>query len=109
MGGGIFMIKDDETLIEMTEREYDSEELLQELLAKYPNLLAGDQIDSEYPRRWLLVSREINVPDSEIEDRLKCVLVEVGTALVLGKPVYLVGENNNIGDIYHHPLFYNNI
>jgi hypothetical protein len=31
----------------------------------YPNLLAGDQIDSENPRRWLLVSREINVPDSE--------------------------------------------
>ena len=65
MGGGIFLIKDDETLIEMSEKEYDSEELLQELLAKYPNLLAGDQIDSENPRRWLLVSREINVPDSE--------------------------------------------
>jgi hypothetical protein len=65
MSGGIFLIKDDETLIEMTEKEYDSEELLQELLAKYPNLLAGDQIDSENPRRWLLVSREINVPDSE--------------------------------------------
>jgi hypothetical protein len=65
MSGGIFLIKDDETLIETTEKEYDSEELLQELLAKYPNLLAGDQIDSENPRRWLLVSREINVPDSE--------------------------------------------
>jgi len=65
MSGGIFLIKDDETLIEMTEKEYDSEELLQELLAKYPNLLAGDQIDSEFPRRWLLVSREINVPDAE--------------------------------------------
>lgn len=65
MSGGIFLIKDDETLIEMTEKEYDSEDLLQELLAKYPNLLAGDQIDNESPRRWLLVSREINVPDSE--------------------------------------------
>jgi len=43
---------------------------------------------------------------AEKEDRLKGVLVEVGAALVLGKPVYLVGENNNIGDIYHHPLFY---
>ncbi|HJZ04312.1 MAG TPA: hypothetical protein VJ327_00425, partial [Patescibacteria group bacterium] len=49
----------------MTEQEYDSEDLLQELLAKYPNLMAGEQIDSESPRRWLLVSREISLPSQE--------------------------------------------
>ena len=51
--------------LEMTEQKYDSEDLLQGLLEKYPNLLAGDQIDSEVPRRWLLVSREFGVPDNE--------------------------------------------
>src|SRR3989304_96886 len=49
----------------MTEQEYDSEDLLQELLAKYPNLMAGEQTDSESPRRWLLVSREISLPSQE--------------------------------------------
>jgi hypothetical protein len=65
MSGGIFLIKDDETLVEMSEEKYDSEDLLQGLLEKYPNLLAGDQIDSETPRRWLLISREFGVPDSD--------------------------------------------
>jgi len=34
--------------------------LLQQLLADYPNLLAGDQ-DSEVRKRWLLVKRELGV------------------------------------------------
>ena len=63
--GGIFLIQNDETLLEMTEQKYDSEDLLQGLLEKYPNLLAGDQIDSEVPRKWLLVSREFEIPDNE--------------------------------------------
>jgi hypothetical protein len=29
----------------MSETPYDSQSLLQKLLAKYPNLLAGDQMD----------------------------------------------------------------
>ena len=65
MSGGIFLIDKDENLVEMTEQAYDSEDLLQALLEKHPNLLAGDQIDSENPRRWLLVSREMHVPGSE--------------------------------------------
>src|SRR5262249_38311738 len=39
--------------------------VLQELLAKYPNLLAGDQMDGAAPRRWLLISREMGVPSEE--------------------------------------------
>jgi hypothetical protein len=65
MKGGIFLIQDDGQLIEMTEQKYDSEELLQKLLAKYPNLLAGDQVDYVSPRRWLLISRELGVPSEE--------------------------------------------
>ena len=52
------MIQKGGGLVEMTEETYNSEDLLQGLLAQYPNLLAGDQMDSTEPRLWLLVSRE---------------------------------------------------
>ena len=65
MGGGIFLIQSGGDLVEMKEQAYDSEDVLQELLAKYPNLLAGDQMDLGSPRRWLLVSREMGVPAEE--------------------------------------------
>ncbi len=52
-------------LVAMEEAPYDSEQILQELLAKHPDLLAGEQIDSDKPRRWLLVSREMAVPDED--------------------------------------------
>jgi hypothetical protein len=65
MAGGIYLVTDSGELVEMRERTYASEELLQELLAKYPQLLAGDQIDSTAPRRWLLVTREMGVPSEE--------------------------------------------
>jgi hypothetical protein len=38
---------------------------LQGLLAKYPNLLAGDQINDADPRRWLLIKREAQLPSEE--------------------------------------------
>ena len=65
MGGGIYLIQDDDQLVEMTEQPYETEERLQELLEKYPNLLAGDQIDRATPRRWLLISREVTLPLEE--------------------------------------------
>src|SRR5579885_2424827 len=65
MSAGIYVIKDDGQLVEMKEKVYDSEDLLQKLIADYPNLLAGDQIDGAEPRRWLLVTREAPVPDRE--------------------------------------------
>ena len=51
MGTGMYVIRDGGELIEMTEQPYDSEALLQSLLAQYPNLLAGDQMNSSVPRR----------------------------------------------------------
>lgn len=65
MSGGIYLIQDDGGLVEMSEQDYASEDLLQGLLAKYPNLLAGDRIDSDEPRRWLLVSREVSLASEE--------------------------------------------
>lgn len=49
----------------MEEAPYDSENLLQKLLADHPDLLAGDQINVEEPRRWLLVTREMAVPGEQ--------------------------------------------
>jgi hypothetical protein len=63
MSGGIFLLSGG-NLVEMREQPYDSEALLQEWLAKYPDLLAGDQLAGS-PRRWLLVRRETGVPDRE--------------------------------------------
>lgn len=65
MSGTIFLIQHDGQLMELQETEYDSEDLLQSLLAKYPNLLPGDQINSEAPRRWLLIAREASIPAAE--------------------------------------------
>lgn len=65
MSGGIYLIQDNGQLVEMLEQPYDSEALLQELLAKYPNLLAGDQMNNASPRRWLLISREARLPSEE--------------------------------------------
>ncbi|MDZ7995987.1 MAG: hypothetical protein RM022_017240 [Nostoc sp. EfeVER01] len=65
MSGGIYLIQDNSQLVEMKEEPYESEDGLQKLLADYPSLLAGEQIDSVAPRRWLLISREIPIPDSE--------------------------------------------
>lgn len=61
----IFILGEDGKLIEMNESFYDSEDLLQRLLNDYPKLLAGSQVNPEDPRRWLLISRELGIPDDE--------------------------------------------
>ena len=62
---GIFLIQPNGELVEMNEQAYDSEDLLQTLLAKYPSLLAGNQIDPKAPRKWLFIEREAGVPSKE--------------------------------------------
>ena len=58
VSGKIFLLQDENELVEMEEKEYVSEDILQDLIAKYPNLLAGDEMDVDVPRKWLLVQRE---------------------------------------------------
>ncbi|MGB7747411.1 MAG: hypothetical protein WBN75_09000 [Verrucomicrobiia bacterium] len=65
MKTGIYLVKGNDQLVRMDEKSYDREDLLQELLVKYPDLLAGDQIDSARPRRWLLVKREAELASEE--------------------------------------------
>lgn len=62
MSGTIYLLGDNGALQPMTESLYDSEGLLQRLLADYPDLLAGEQMHDTAPRRWLLIRREMGVP-----------------------------------------------
>ena len=64
MGGKIFLVRGNE-LVEMNEQKYDSEALLQDLLSEYPDLLAGDQMLSGGPRRFVLIKPEAGVPSEE--------------------------------------------
>lgn len=50
----------------MVEVPYAAEEILQELLADYPGLLAGD--DAGTDTDWLLIQREIGIAESEDEN-----------------------------------------
>ena len=62
----IFIVGENrDNLIALEEASYASEAVLQLLLAKYPDLIPGDQIDPESPRRWLFVAREIGIPGEE--------------------------------------------
>lgn len=70
MTAGIFLIREGNELVELAATPYESEARLQELLAHHPNLLAGDQIDAQAPRRWLLLTREATIPaDAEGNSR----------------------------------------
>lgn len=64
MSDGVFYLSTGE-LVSMMETPYDAEDVLQELIERHPDLLAGRQMDPRDPRRWLLVKREHAVPDRE--------------------------------------------
>lgn len=58
----IFLINAKKEIVEMKSQAYESEDRLQSLLAKFPSILAGDQISGSAPLKWLLVKREAGVP-----------------------------------------------
>ncbi len=65
MSGVIYLVHGEGTLVPMTEQSYDSEDVLQRLLADYPDLLGGEQMNASTPRRWLLLAREAGLPSTE--------------------------------------------
>jgi hypothetical protein len=62
---GVFVLKDDTTLVSMKTASFASEDDFQRLLALFPQLLAGDQINIDMPRRFMLVAREAGIGDDE--------------------------------------------
>ncbi len=65
MSGVIYLVQGEGDLVPMTEQAYDSEDVLQRLLADYPDLLGGEQMNAAAPRRWLLLAREAGLPSDE--------------------------------------------
>jgi hypothetical protein len=61
MSGKIFALRDGEGLTELTQTPYENEDLFQSLIEKYPAILAGEQINPDNPRKWVLISREMGV------------------------------------------------
>jgi hypothetical protein len=62
----IFLLTDDgDELQPVPNVAYKTEDVLQRLIAKHPDLIVGEQIDADAPPRWLMVAREARIPDSE--------------------------------------------
>jgi hypothetical protein len=59
----IFLVRGGEELVQLRPTGYPNEDLLQELIAKFPGVLAGEE--GGVPNRWLLVGREAGLPDTE--------------------------------------------
>ena len=64
MADPVFMVTNNETLVQMNETLYKTEDDLQHLLAKYPRLLFPSNND---PVPLLLVQREAGIPGDEFE------------------------------------------
>lgn len=64
MSDTIFLRQGD-TLTALHRADFDSEDAMQAMLARYPDLLAGEQMNPDDPRRWLLIAREMGVPGVE--------------------------------------------
>src|ERR1035437_651701 len=61
---GVYIISDDGSSKVMERVSVvDEDHELQRILEKNHDLLPGDQINPDYPRRWLLIKREMPVPD----------------------------------------------
>ncbi len=58
----MFVLKEDGSLVPLKPVQFVLENDFQSLLEEHPELLAGDLIDPDDPRRWLLVTREIGIP-----------------------------------------------
>ncbi|MBS3788602.1 hypothetical protein KGY79_10465 [Candidatus Bipolaricaulota bacterium] len=62
--GKIFLIRDG-VLQKMSKEKYDEEQKLQQQIEDYHDLIPGEQIDPEEPRRWLLIEREAGIQGKE--------------------------------------------
>jgi hypothetical protein len=63
--GVIYVQQGEGPLTELHRQGYGLEADLQQLLADYPDLIPGEQVDSVAPRRWLLIRREAGVADAD--------------------------------------------
>ena len=62
---GVFLLQGTDSLVPMEPAQFATENDFQLLLARFPELLVGDQVDPQNPRRWILVGREQPVSTGE--------------------------------------------
>src|SRR5271167_2271925 len=62
---GVFLLQNENSLVAMEPAQFAKEDDFQRLLARFPELLVGDQIDPQIPRRWVLVRREQPISTGE--------------------------------------------
>lgn len=63
---GVFLLQGGDSLLPMEPAQFATEDDFQLLLSRFPELLVGDQIDPQNPRRWVLIRREQPVSTGEI-------------------------------------------
>lgn len=64
MAERIYVMDEQANLEPLEEAPFHLEDHLQELIARHPELLAGEQIHPSSPRRWILISREQGIPET---------------------------------------------
>jgi hypothetical protein len=64
MTSRIFNVVNDR-LVEMVESPFANEDIFQDLLRQYPDLLTGDLEQGDSPRKWLLIRREMGIAAEE--------------------------------------------
>lgn len=60
----VYLLEGNAELEPLDSSPFESEDLLQELVADHPEIVDGEQIDPENPRRWIVVGRELGIADS---------------------------------------------
>ena len=64
MGDRMYLIGGEGRIEPLEEMPYVSEDALQALIAHHPEVLAGEQMTPDEPRRWILINREMGIADS---------------------------------------------
>jgi hypothetical protein len=65
MSDSLFLLGDDKILRRMSSTAFETEDIFQDLLARFPDLLTDADFGESTARRWILVGREAAVPDKE--------------------------------------------
>ena len=64
MAERIYAMGDDGELSPLVEQPFATENDLQRLIAEHPELLDGEQMRPDDPRRWILITREKGIPET---------------------------------------------
>jgi hypothetical protein len=63
----IFLVNAHGELERVPHQFYENEDMLQERVDKYPEMIVGEQINPDYPPKWIVVMREAGIPGAENE------------------------------------------